>query len=129
MKKRKFWYGFLEAGSKSSPVVIDRNMETGDKNTVFIYNHNKGEILKYVRELAEPKLRELTAQEKELEAPLKKGFKNSLNTIKYKVPKALVIPEKGTPSPKEDAVPEVIELEIKGLDDDDTDIGWDDGDD
>ena len=129
MSKHKLWYGFLEAGEKSSPVAIDRNMETGDKKTVYIYNHNKKEILKYVRELAEPKLRELTAEEKQLEGSMKKGFSESLDNIKFKVSKALNIPEKETPRPKDDAIPETADLEIKGLDDDDAYDDLDDSDD
>ena len=119
MSKNKLWYGFLEAGSKSSPVAIDRNMETGDGNTVFIYNHNKKEMLKYVRELVEPKLRELTAKEKELESALKKGFTESLNTIRFKVPKAQNIPEKTISNTKDETSSDAVELEIKGLDEDD----------
>jgi hypothetical protein len=129
MSKHKLWYGFLEAGEKSSPVAIDRNMETGDKKTVYIYNHKKQEILKYVRELAEPKLRELTAEEKQLEGSLKKGFTESLDTIKFKVPKALNIPDKAIPSPKNEKISETADLEIKGLDDDDDDDAYDDLDD
>lgn len=129
MSKHKLWCGFLEAGNKSSPVVIDRNMDTGNQNTVFIYNHNKKEILKYMRELVEPKLRELTDQEKTLENSLKKGFKESLATIKFNVSKVLNIPEKITPSPKDEAKPEMAEFDIKGLDDDDADDDWKDSDD
>ena len=129
MKKHKLWYGFLEAGSKSGPVVIDRNMETGDGNTIFIYNHNKGEILKYVRELVEPKLRELSVKEKQLEISLKKGFMASLDTVKFKLPKALNIPEKGIPETKEDTSSNDTELATAGLDDDDVDLDWDDSDD
>ena len=133
MKKHKLWFGFLEAGSKSSPVVIDRSMEMGDGNTLLIYNHNKKEVLKYVRELVEPKLRELTAQEKKLEASLKKGFSESLKTIKFNIPKALNIPEKEIPKPTNDTIPEVAELDVKELDDDadddDVDDDWKDSDD
>jgi hypothetical protein len=129
-KKNKLWYGFLEAGSKSGPVAIDRGMETGDGKTLFIYNHNKKEILKYVRELVEPKLRELNAQEKALEASLKKGFTESLKTIGFKIPKALSIPEKEIPTPQKEPVPEMAELEMSGLDDgDDDDDDWKDTDD
>lgn len=129
MTKQKLWFGFLEAGNKSSPVVIDRNLDTGNKNTIFVYNHNKQEILQYVRELVEPKLRELTAQEKELESALKKGFSEALKTIKYKTAKALNIPEKSPPKPEPDKTPAVSVLAIDGLDDDDVDDDWEDSDD
>ena len=121
MRKNKLWYGVLEAGKKSCPVAIDRNLDTGDVNTVFVYNHNRKEILKYVRELVEPKLRELSAKEKKLEASLKKGFTESLKTIKYKVAKPLKTPEKDIPAPKVIAETEGTEVITSELDD----VDWD----
>ena len=125
MAKQKLWYGFLEAGHKSSPIVIDHNMDTGEKHTVFIYNHNKQEILKYVRDLVEPKLRELTAKEKELESLMKKGFAESLKTIKYKVAKNLDAPAKEAPATEVKKTLEEPEEEFSEVGDDD----WDDDDD
>jgi len=109
-------------------VVIDRSMETENGSTVFVYNHNKKEILKYVRELVEPKLRELTAQEKKLESELKKGFSEALKTIKFKTTKSLSIPEKEIPNPKAEKAPAAV-LEVEGLDDDLEDDDWEDSDD
>ena len=125
MSKQNLWYGFLEAGNKSSPVVIDHSMDTGEKNSVFIYNHNRQEILKYVRELVEPKLRELTAKEKELEAALKKGFAEAMKALKYPVAKTFEGPAKAKPAPKADTAKEEPEVEMSGMDDD----IWEDDDD
>lgn len=124
MSKHKFWFGFLEAGEKSTPVVIDHNLHTGENDKVFIYNHNKQEILKYVREIVNPKLRELTAQEKDQEASLKKGFLAALKTIKYPVVKPLSTPTKATATPKAEKPPEEPEEAISQLDDED----WGDSD-
>ena len=118
MKKQKFWCGVLEAGSKTSPVAIDHNLDTGEKNTVFVYNHNKQEILKYARDLVEPKLRELSAKEKNLEDTLKKGFKEALKTIKYKVSKAPNKSDKDIPAPKEDITLKEPEIAMGEEDDD-----------
>ncbi|MDT8385625.1 MAG: hypothetical protein RRB22_14545 [Gammaproteobacteria bacterium] len=118
MSKQKLWYGFLEAGSKSSPVVIDHSMDTGETSSVFVYNHNRQEILKYVRELVEPKLRELTAKEKELESVLKKGFSDALKTLKYPLAKTIDSPAKAKPSPVTDTPKDEPEVEISVLDDD-----------
>lgn len=125
MAKQKLWYGFLEAGNKSSPVVIDHSMDTGEKNTVFIYNHNKKEILKYVRDMVEPKLRELSDKEKKQEASMKKGFADSLKTIKYKVSKSFDAPVKETTTPIVNKKQEEPEEEFSEVGDDD----WDDDDD
>jgi len=127
MSKHKLWFGILEAGSKSSPVAIDRNMESSERNSIFIYNHNRKEILKYSRDVVESKLRELNAKEKDLETELKKGFSDSLKTFKYKIPK---ISETGTKGPAASKVSKPVEepeVEISGLDDDDD--SWDDSDD
>jgi len=123
MRKSKLWYGILEAGKKSCPVAIDRNLDTGDVNTVFVYNHNKGEILKYVREVVEPKLRELNAKEKKLEASLKKGFTESLKTIKYKIAKPPKTPEKETPAPNVISESEGTDVVTNELDD----VDWNEG--
>ncbi len=124
MSKQNLWYGFLEAEERSSPVIIDNSMDTGEKRTVFIYNHSKKEILKYVREVVEPKLRELTDKEKELEASMKKGFTESLKTFNNKVPNLLAVPAKGKPSAKAESTPEEPEAAISDPDDD----VWDDSD-
>jgi hypothetical protein len=121
MRKSKLWYGILEAGKKSCPVAIDRNLDTGEINTVFIYNHNRKEILKYVRELVEPKLRELSAKEKKLEVSLKKGFTEALKTIKYKVAKPPKAPEKDIPAPVIISESEGSEVVMNDLDD----VDWD----
>ncbi|MEW5755992.1 MAG: hypothetical protein AB1810_06775 [Pseudomonadota bacterium] len=63
MAKQNIWMGFLEAGPKSSPVLRDDKLETGNPKTIYLFNLNKGEILEYSRALVEPKLRDLTAAE------------------------------------------------------------------
>ena len=61
MSKNEVWYGYLEAGNKSSPVVRDLSLETKSRKTVYLYNHARGCFLEYALEVVEPKLRELTA--------------------------------------------------------------------
>lgn len=63
MAKQNIWMGYLEAGLKSSPVVRDDKLETGNPKTIYLFNFKKGEILEYNRALVEPKLRGLTAAE------------------------------------------------------------------
>lgn len=74
MSDNNLWYGYLEAGSKSSPVLMDRRLNTGDSNTLYLFNLNRGEILEYKREIIEPKLRELSADEQKLCVELKSAF-------------------------------------------------------
>ena len=68
------WYGYLEAGDKSSPVLIDPKLETGNSKTVYMYNLNSQRIIEYKREIAEPKLRTLSEQEVSLAKALKQGY-------------------------------------------------------
>lgn len=74
MSDNNLWYGYLEAGIKSSPVLSDRRLNTGDPKTIYLFNLNRNEILEYKREIIEPKLRELTEQEQALCAELKSAF-------------------------------------------------------
>lgn len=59
MSKNDIWYGFLQAGAQSSPVVRDMTLETNSRKTVWLYNHARGKFLEYALEIVEPKLREL----------------------------------------------------------------------
>ena len=68
------WCGYLEAGDKSSPVLIDPKLETGNSKTVYMYHLNSQRIIEYKREIAEPKLRALNEQEASLVTTLKQGY-------------------------------------------------------
>jgi hypothetical protein len=68
------WYGYLEAGAKSSPVVIDPMLDTGNPKTLYMYNLNTNKITEYKREIAEPKLRALNAKEASLTQNLKQSY-------------------------------------------------------
>lgn len=74
MSDNNLWYGYLEAGAKSSPVMMDRRLNTGDPNTLYLFNLNRGEILEYKRAIIEPKLRELGETEQGLCSELKSAF-------------------------------------------------------
>jgi hypothetical protein len=63
MNGKQTWYGYLEAGSKSSPVAIDSRWDTGNPKTQFIFNMARREILEYSREIVTPKLRDLHSDE------------------------------------------------------------------
>lgn len=98
MGENTSWFGFLEAGDKSTPVVIDSRLNTGDATTVYVYNHKRGEIIEYKRAIAEAKLRELKADEQELLAELRNGFRKARNGFTPRGAKAAQIPEKGRPA-------------------------------
>lgn len=74
MSKNDIWYGYLQAGEKSSPVVRDISLETNSKRTIYLYNHNKGVILEYALEIVESKLRELNSEDTPLDE-IRRAFK------------------------------------------------------
>jgi hypothetical protein len=79
MSKNDIWYGFLQAGEHSSPVVRDATLETKSQKTVYLYNHVRGKFLEYAREVVEPKLRELKPEDvalKELDSAFKAARKS-----------------------------------------------------
>ena len=74
MSDKHCWYGYLEAGSKSSPVLTDASLDSGNPKTQFIFNLLRGEILEYSREIVSPKLRELKPDEAALADELKAAY-------------------------------------------------------
>jgi hypothetical protein len=75
-KSTPVWYGFLKAGDRSSPVIRDDRLDTGNRKTIYLFNLSRNSILEYSREVVEPKLRELKPDESatisELDAAYKK---------------------------------------------------------
>ncbi len=74
MSDKQLWLGYLEAGAKSSPVLIDNRLDTGNPTTQFIFNLARGEILEYSREIVERKLRRLRDEEGHLAAELEAAY-------------------------------------------------------
>ena len=78
--KASTWYGYLKAGTRSSAVMRDDRLDTGNPNTFYMFNLSRGAILEYAREIVEKKLRELKPDEsgliKELDAGYKKARRN-----------------------------------------------------
>lgn len=73
MSAKDIWYGVLEAGEKTSPVVRDTSLEAG-QNKIYLYNHVRNEFVEYSQAIVEPKLRKLAAGDissKELEKAFK----------------------------------------------------------
>ena len=68
------WFGFLQAGGKSSPVVRDSSLDTGKPSSIYLFNLNRGAILEYQLAVVEGKLRELTEDEADLLEPLREAF-------------------------------------------------------
>jgi DNA replication initiation complex subunit (GINS family) len=83
LKGKSFcWYGYLMAGSRSSPVLQDRRLETGNPKTIYMFNLKRGEIIQYAREIVEQKLRDLKPDETAFIEDLDAGYKKARRSFK-----------------------------------------------
>ncbi len=96
-QKGPLWYGYLEAGAKSTPVVRDERLDTGNANTVFLFNLARQQILEYTREIVESKLRDLKAGEASVDE-LSVAYGAARRSFKHPSARPLNIPERGTPA-------------------------------
>jgi hypothetical protein len=102
-KQGSLWFGFLEAGKKGSPVVKDETLDTNSNSTIYLFNLNKGRILEYRREIAEPKLRELTDDEGEIKKTLREAFEKARQSF---TPRAARRPPSPPRQPRKPPEPE-----------------------
>jgi hypothetical protein len=93
--KNPIWYGYLEAGNRSSPVIRDERLETGSTKTVFLFNLARREILEYSRDVVETKLRELNSSEAKTIKQLDEAYTEARRNFKDRRARPLNIPEKG----------------------------------
>ena len=93
-QKGPLWYGYLEAGEKSSPVVRDERLDTGNAKTLFLFNLARRQILEYTREIVESKLRELKSGEADIDE-LNAAYGEARRTFKHPSTRPLNIPERG----------------------------------
>ncbi len=63
MSDNQIWFGFLEAGDKSTAVALDKRIDTGNPDTLYLFNLTRKQILEYKRQIVEPKLREFKGKE------------------------------------------------------------------
>lgn len=123
--KRDLWYGYLEAGANSSPVIRDQQLETGNAKTLYLFNLARGKIIEYQREIVESKLRDLKPAEAVAIADLDAAYPEARRQFNGRANRTLDIPERATPAAKARAP--VNEEEPEALPDDDGDwLGGDD---
>lgn len=126
MAKTPLWCGYLEAGDRSSAVLRDDRLETGNPKTIYLYNLARDEILQYSRDLVEPKLRELRDDEAPLAEDVKNGYTKARRTFKFNPDRVFAAPvRKQTRSANdrrslndEESVP-AAETDIEGLGEED----------
>lgn len=81
-KNSPVWYGYLQAGDRSSPVIRDDRLDTGNRKTIYLFNLSRNMILEYSREIVEPKLRDLKPDESDTVSQLDSAYKKIRRTFK-----------------------------------------------
>jgi len=127
MSQTSLWFGHLEIGDKSSPVVRDHKLNTGKADTIYLFNLVRNEIIEYKRDIVEPKLRELGKGDASVSKELKKAFTKAIKDFTPRG-KTLNIPETAVVKPasaKKQADDDLPDIDI----DDDSDDMFDDDED
>ena len=119
-KKSKIWYGYLDAGAKSSPVLMDPKLDTANPSTLYLYNLKRDKILEYQRAIIEPKLRELNGKENDLAEQLKKAFNKARKDFAPRRSSSKAIAD--TPTTTESKSSKVPEVELEDIADDDINL-------
>ena len=83
-KGKSCWYGYLNAGKRSSPVLRDDLLVSGNSKTIYMYNLNRDEIIEYALEIVEKKLRDLKADESEYVNVLDAGYRKARRDFKVR---------------------------------------------
>jgi hypothetical protein len=119
-KKSKIWYGYLDAGAKSTPVLMDPKLDTANPSTLYLYNLKRDKILEYQRTIIEPKLRELNGKESDLAEQLKKAFNKARKDFAPRRSSSKAIAD--TPTTTESKPSKVPDLELETIADDDINL-------
>ena len=118
MSKNGFWYGYLNAGDKSSAVLRDPELDTGNRKTVYLFNLERNAIIEYNREIVEPKLSDLNGQADDMTATLEAAYAGARRAFGHARP---FVPS-ATETPMKAATPAVEEEDLDGyVDDEDLD--------
>lgn len=96
--KGHLWYGYLEIGEKSTAVIRDEQLDTGNGKTLFLFNLARGQILEYTREIVEPKLRELKPSESGKVDELNAAYAEARRNLQHHNVRPLNIPERADPA-------------------------------
>jgi len=117
-------FKYLDAGAKSSIVVIDSDLSTSNDQTLYLFHRQRNQIIEYRRDIVEAKLRELTAEEQKMAKELQQAYQQARAQFTPRGAAAQLIPESAPP-----AKPSPARDTMDDSDDSDDDIGLIDDDD
>jgi hypothetical protein len=108
---------YLEAGAKSSAVVLDPSLLTGNEQTIYLYNQQRNQIIEYRRDIVEAKLRDLNSEETKTAKALQQAYTQARSGFTPRGAAILDIPERAAPSKPKPAP-------ARSSDDDDDDVDF-----
>jgi hypothetical protein len=125
-KSSPVWYGYLQAGDRSSPVIRDDRLDTGNRKTMYLFNLSRNSILEYSREVVEAKLRDLKPEESAIVAELDAAYKKARRSFKDRGAgiRSILNRSSKTPASNEDDfndIPTEDDSDADWVDDDDDD--------
>ena len=131
MSENNLWYGYLDAGEKSSPVVMDQRLSTANPSTIYVFNLKRSEIIEYRRDIVESKLRDLSDEDSGVIKELKSAYTKVRSGFTPRGARLAALPEKSTeaPSPKKTSIDSEDEELDELIDAEDEDEGWDEDED
>lgn len=87
---------YLEAGAKSSAVVLDPSLHTGNEQTIYLYHQQRNQIIEYRRDIVESKLRDLNSDEAKAAKALQQAYEQARPGFTPRGAAVLDIPEKSS---------------------------------
>lgn len=123
MRGHVLWYGYLEAGDKSSPVVFDRRLDTGNAETIYLFNLQRDTIVPYKRVIVDAKLRELGSDDTALIERLKSAYARARRRSGLRLRQATEVPARpadgsapaARPEPQEPALEYELDPELDAV--------------
>ena len=116
MSEKDCWYGYLDAGPKSSLVVMDPNLSTGNSKTVYLFNLARQRILEYSRAVVDRKLRPLRPDERPQVAALQAAYAQAKSGFSPRGGRGFGVPDRGPVARRrrEESMAEAEEYEEEG---------------
>ena len=119
--RKTLWYGKLDTPNFSNTVLFDPDLPDPPKGKLYLYNHERGQVVQYVQDLVSSKLRELTAQEL---AELQDAIAKNWEGVKKEFIRTHSVPSRAAPVSAPASRPLVLDDDIIDSDDSD-DFGGD----
>ena len=114
--RKTLWYGKLDTPNFSNTVLFDPELPEPPKGKLYLYNHDRGQVVQYVHDLVSPRLRDLTEQEL---SELQEAIANNWEGVKKEFIRTHTVPSRSAPASAPTS-------RSRQLDDDIDDTGSDD---